>query len=113
MHQVKSEDKLLAGLIYITSFFFPIIAPLVIWIIRKNDSVFVDYHGREYFNLFISYFVYSVIAGILTLILIGWIILSVLGIALIILTIIGAVKAITGETYRFPLIFRLIPSVKM
>ncbi|NJP38957.1 DUF4870 domain-containing protein [Alkalicoccus luteus] len=113
MEQVKSEDKLLAGLIYITSFFFPIIAPIVIWIIRKNDSAFVDYHGREYFNLFISYTIYSIIAGVLTFILIGWLILPVLGLALIVLTIVGAVKAISGEPYRFPLILRLIPSVNI
>ena len=26
------------------------IGPLIIWFIKKDDSAFIDYHGREYFN---------------------------------------------------------------
>ncbi|CAM3889784.1 DUF4870 domain-containing protein [Alkalicoccus chagannorensis] len=111
MH-ASSEDKILAGLIYVLSFFFPILAPLIIWLVKMKTSPFVDFHGREYFNLAISYFVYGLIASILTFILIGWVLIPIIGIALIVLTIIGAVKGFSGETYRFPLIFRLIPDRK-
>jgi hypothetical protein len=105
---IKSEERLLAAGIYVLNLFFPVLAPLIIWLIKKDESSFIDYHGREYFNFVISYFIYSVIAGILSIIIIGIFILWVLGIAYLIFSIIAAVKAYEGNEYKFPLIFRLI-----
>lgn len=105
---VSQEDKIIAALIYIISFFTAFIGPLIIWLLKKNSSSFVDFHGREYLNLFISYTVYTIIATILVIIFVGGILLAVIGVALTVLTIIGAVKAFLGEKYRFPLIFRLL-----
>ncbi|WP_179301842.1 DUF4870 domain-containing protein [Neobacillus jeddahensis] len=105
---VKSDEKVMAAGIYILSLFFPILAPLIIWLIKKDESSFINYHGKEYFNFFISYFIYTVVAGILSIILIGIFILWVLGIAALIFTIIAAVKAFEGNEYHIPFIFRLI-----
>ena len=57
----NSADKLWAMAIYLSSFFFVLIGPLVIWLIKKNDSDFIDYHGKEYFNFLISYTIYFLI----------------------------------------------------
>lgn len=105
---VKNEEKTLAALLYVISFFAPIIGPLVIWLIKKDESSFIDYHGKEYFNFLISYTVYFIVSGILCIILIGFIGLAVLGIAVFAFTIVAAVKAYEGNEYQFPLIFRLI-----
>ncbi|MGG3470105.1 DUF4870 domain-containing protein [Neobacillus pocheonensis] len=105
---VKSEERLLAAGIYVLSIFFPVLAPLIIWLIKKDDSSFIDYHGKEYFNFAISYAVYSVISGILVIVVIGIFLLWALGIAAFIFTIIAAVKAYEGNQYQFPLIFRLL-----
>jgi len=105
---MSNDEKLFAALIYVLSIFTPIIGPLVIWLIKKDQSAFVDYHGRQYFNFAISYAVYGVIAGILVLVLIGTILLPILGIAAFIFTIIAAIKAYEGEEYRIPFIFRIL-----
>ncbi|MBM7654770.1 DUF4870 domain-containing protein [Neobacillus cucumis] len=105
---IKSEEKLLAAGIYVLSLFFPIIAPLIIWLLKKEESSFINFHGKEYFNFFISYFVYSVVAGILTFVIIGIFLLWALGIAALIFSIIAAIKAYEGQEYHFPWIFRLI-----
>ena len=105
---IKSDERMLAASIYVLSIFFPVIAPLVIWLIKKDESSFIDYHGREYFNLLISYTVYFFVSGILTIILIGFVALAILGVMLLVFTIIAAIKAYEGNEYRFPLIFRLI-----
>ncbi|WML25942.1 DUF4870 domain-containing protein [Neobacillus sp. OS1-33] len=105
---VNNDERLMAAGIYVLSIFFPVIAPLVIWIIKKDESSFIDYHGREYFNFLISYTVYFFVSGILTIILIGFVALAVLGVMLFVFTIIAAIKAYEGNEYRFPLIFRLI-----
>jgi uncharacterized protein len=105
---VKSEERMLAAILYVVSLFFPIIGPLVIWLLKKDESSFINYHGREYFNFFISYTVYSVISGILVFLLVGIFLLWILGIMALVFTIIAAVKAYEGSEYRFPLVFRVI-----
>ncbi|MFL6561279.1 MAG: DUF4870 domain-containing protein [Bacillus sp. (in: firmicutes)] len=105
---VNQDERLFAAGIYVLSIFFPVIAPLVIWLIKKDESSFIDYHGREYFNFLISYTVYLTVAGISMIILIGFVLLPIVGVMLFIFTIIAAIKAYEGNEYRFPLIFRLI-----
>jgi uncharacterized protein len=105
---IKSEERMLAAILYVVSLFFPIIGPLVIWLLKKDESSFINYHGREYFNFFISYTVYSIISGILIFLLVGIFLLWILGIMALVFTIIAAVKAYEGNEYRFPLIFRVI-----
>ncbi len=105
---VKSEERMLAALMYVLSFFAPVLGPLIIWLIKREDSSFIDYHGKEYFNFFISYSVYFFISGLLTIVMIGFVGLFLLGIMLFVFTIIAAIKAYEGNEYQFPLIFRLI-----
>ncbi|WP_226038138.1 DUF4870 domain-containing protein [Aquibacillus saliphilus] len=102
------DERLYAMLIYLLSFPFPILAPLIIWLMKREESEFVDYHGKEYFNFLISYTIYFTVSGILVLLLIGIVLLPVVGIMLFIFTIIAAVKSYGGEEYRIPLIFRFI-----
>lgn len=50
-------------------FLFPFgnfIAPLVLWILNKEKSKFIDEHGKQALNFQISILVYSVIIGIMT-----------------------------------------------
>ena len=103
-----SDDRLFAALIYVLSFFTAFLGPLIIWIIKKDQSSFVDYHGREYFNFLISYTIYGLVAGLLTFVLIGFLLLPIVGIAAFIFTIIAAIKAFEGNEYRFPFILRIL-----
>ena len=102
------NDRIFAAGIYISSFFFPLLGPLIIWLIKKDDSSFVDFHGREYFNFFISYTIYLIISGILIIVLIGFILLPIVGLFATIFTIIGAIKAFDGQIYRIPFVIRFL-----
>lgn len=104
----SNDERLFAAAIYIISFFTVFIGPLVIWLIKKDDSAYVDYHGREYFNFFISYTVYTLISTLLMIVLIGFITIWIVGILYFVFTIIAAIKAYEGTTYKIPLVFRLI-----
>jgi uncharacterized protein len=104
----SKDERLLATAIYVISFFTAFIGPLVIWLIKKDESSFIDYHGREYFNFFISYFIYSVVSGILVIVLIGFLLLPIIGVLGIVFTVMGAVKAYDGVEYRIPFIFRIL-----
>lgn len=85
-----------------------IVAPLVIWLIKKPDSAFLDRVGREVLNFQISFSIYLAVAAALCLVLIGWVLLPITGVIWFILTIIGSVKAGNGEEYRYPLTIRLL-----
>lgn len=105
---MKNDERVLAAALYGISIPFPVLGPLVIWLIKKDESSFIDYHGKEYFNFLISYFIYTVISGILTIVIIGIFLLWVIGIMAIVFTIVAAIKAYEGEKYQIPWIFRLI-----
>lgn len=104
----NNDDRLLACLIYVTSFFTAIIGPLLIWIIKREESELINFHGKQYFNFFISYTIYLVISSILMLILIGFILTPIFAILAFVFTIVGAVKAFNGEQYRIPLAIQFL-----
>ena len=104
----SNEERLLAAAIYAISFFTIFIGPLVIWIVKKNDSNFIDYHGREYFNFLITYSVYGLISGILVVVLVGFLLFPIVGLLAVVFTIVGAIKAYEGKEYRIPFIFRIL-----
>ncbi|MEI3605319.1 DUF4870 domain-containing protein [Pseudogracilibacillus sp. SE30717A] len=103
-----NDERLLAMLIYVTSFFTTIIGPIIIWLVKREESTFIDFHGKEYINFIISYAVYGIVAAITMIILIGFVLAPLVGVAAVVFTIIAAVKAYQGEMYRIPLIFRII-----
>ncbi|MDY5061326.1 DUF4870 domain-containing protein [Staphylococcus simulans] len=105
--QFPTEDaRLFACLIYVLSFFTTIIGPLIIWLTKGSESYFVDKTAKNYFNFVISYTIWTFIALILCLMIIGMIILPVLGILSIVFSVVAAVKAYNGEEYLIPLSIR-------
>ncbi|OKH15232.1 DUF4870 domain-containing protein [[Limnothrix rosea] IAM M-220] len=51
--------------------FLNIIAPAVIWYLKKDESKLIDEHGKESTNFQISMAIYGVVAGIAFMVLIG------------------------------------------
>jgi len=98
----------LAGLIPMTPVFGSIIAPLVIWQIKKDEFEFVDEHGKEALNFQISILIYALAAGLLCFVCIGLILLPVVYLLDLIFLLIAAVKSNNGEHYRYPLCIRFI-----
>ena len=85
-----------------------IIGPLIIWLIKKDQSAWVDQHGKEALNFQISVAIYAIVAGILTLVVIGILLLIAVGIFSLVMIIIASVKANNGEMYYYPLTIRFI-----
>jgi uncharacterized Tic20 family protein len=85
-----------------------VVAPLVIWLIKRADSDEIDATGKEVLNFQISFSIYFAIAGALCWILIGFLILPILLIIWLICTIIAAVRTSNGEAYRYPMTIRFL-----
>ncbi|UXR78029.1 MULTISPECIES: DUF4870 domain-containing protein [unclassified Staphylococcus] len=102
----SDDEKLMAFLIYATSFFTTIIGPLVIWLLKRDDSKFVDTTGKNYLNFILSYTIWGIAGTVLLLILVGFIILPILAILAFVFQIVALIKAYQGEDYLPPLSIR-------
>ena len=85
-----------------------LIAPLIVWQIKKDVHPFVDVHGKEAVNFQISILLYTLICIPFIFICIGVIMLVAVGIFDIVFLLIAAVKANNGEHYRYPICIRFI-----
>ncbi len=85
-----------------------IIAPLVLWRLRRYDSPYIDHHGKEAVNFQISMTIYVAVSAVLILLLVGIPLLFVIGMFGIVMTMIAAAKASNGIEYRYPLAIRLV-----
>ncbi len=85
-----------------------ILGPLIVWLAKRRDSPEIDEHGKESLNFQISMLIYNVIAGVLCLVLIGFVILAILHILNLVLVIVASIQASEGKFYRYPLTIRLI-----
>jgi len=103
--EMLSHLAALAGLVVP---FGNIFGPLIVWLIKKDQSWFVNDQGKEAINFQISVTIYLIIAGLSFLVLIGIVLFPLVALFGIILTIIAALKANDGITYRYPLTIRLL-----
>ncbi len=98
----------LSGLLGYIFPFGNIIGPLVMWLIKKDESPFIDFHGKEALNFQITVILWAILVGILSFFCIGLLLLPFLIIYGIVGMILGAIKANEGEEYLIPFTLRLI-----
>lgn len=92
-----------------------ILAPLILWLIKRGDSPYLDRVGKEVLNFQISFSIYMSVAiavGVVLLIfLVGilfFFVAAAIWVAWIILMIVAAVKTSNGEEYKYPFTIRLL-----
>jgi len=85
-----------------------IIAPLVLWLMKRNESPFIDDHGKEAVNFQISLWLWIFVSGILIFCGIGILLIFALPIFSFVMMIIMAIRANNGEYVRYPITIRFI-----
>ncbi|HEY5653090.1 MAG TPA: DUF4870 domain-containing protein [Pontiella sp.] len=99
-------------LIALSGYIIPIAtigAPLVLWLVKRNEGIFIDDQGKEAVNFQISILIYMFISGILIpLFGLGLLLIIVVGIFDLIAIIMASIKASDGIKYRYPLCIRFI-----
>ena len=84
------------------------LGPLIIWLVKKDQSRFVDDQAKEALNFQLTLLI-GVVIGIATACLIvGIVILIGVGVFSLVMCIIAGVRANSGERYRYPLTIRFI-----
>lgn len=121
------EERTFATLIHLSGLLwllgFPgIVGVLLVWLLKRDQSAFVDLHGKEALNFQISLILYGIVLTglalvgfVLMFILVGFFLFVpavVASVGLVILQVVtavlGAVEANRGGTYRYPLTIRFI-----
>ncbi len=108
--QIDSSHRLLAMLCHAAMFLgAPILIPLIVYLVSRDDDNIVPTHAAEALNFHLSFTLWALLCVPLVFLFgIGALLLTVLGIATFILALIAIVKAANDEVYRYPLTLRLI-----
>jgi len=85
------------------------LGPLIILLVFKDRSAFVVEHAKTTLNFQITMFIAAVIAFFLWFVLVGFLITAAIYIVVIVFSIIAAIAANRGQSYRYPL---TIPFIK-
>jgi uncharacterized protein len=103
------DEKNLGLIMHVLSLIgFSLIGPFIVWLVKKDESAFINAQGRELLNFQLSILIYALVCVPLCFVLIGIPLLILVGLASLVLTIIGLVKATEGKIYRFPLTIRML-----
>ncbi|MHC4910458.1 MAG: DUF4870 domain-containing protein [Planctomycetota bacterium] len=104
----SSDDRNMALLAHVLAIFTGFIGPLIIWLIKKDGSPFVDDHGKEALNFQITVLIASIVSAVLAIVVIGVFLLLAIAICNLVFCILAAVAASNGEFYRYPMTIRLL-----
>lgn len=108
------ESRMWASLAHISAFaglvfpFGSIIAPLLIWLLKREEMPFVEDQGKEALNFNISMTIYMVASVLMILVVVGILMVVVLSFVWAVLVILAAVRSNEGIPYRYPLTIRFI-----
>jgi uncharacterized Tic20 family protein len=107
-----SDDRLwamLAHLLSLSGYFIPfgnVVAPLVVWMVKRDSSKFVDYHGKESLNFQINVLLYILVSIPLVFCVVGIFTMIAAGVYGLVMAIIAGVNAYSGQWYRYPFTLR-------
>ncbi|MBC7697435.1 MAG: DUF4870 domain-containing protein [Bacteroidia bacterium] len=104
----SNDDRNIATVTHLGGTVFSFIPALIVWVLKKDDSEYISNQAKEALNFQITVLIAQFIAGVLALILIGFVFMGIIWLANIVLCIIAAISTSKGETYRYPLTLRLI-----
>ena len=107
---VSADDANLAMLAHLLSIVFGFIAPLIIWMISKDQPQkgFVADQAKEALNFQITVIIALCIAGVLMVIFIGILLVPMILVVNFVLCILAGLKAREGVAYRYPFTLRLL-----
>lgn len=101
----SSDERTMAILSHILTLVAPILAPLIIYLIKKDESKWVADHARESLNFQITM---AIISFVLIITVIGILLLWIVGIVWLVFVILATIAASDNKMYRYPLCIRLI-----
>ena len=106
--ETNKDAKTWGMLAHLLGVFVGFVAPLVIWLVKKEEHPFVDEQGKEALNFQITVGIASIASSLLMMACIGFFLLPAVMVLNLIFGIMATMAANRGEHYRYPLCLRLI-----
>ncbi len=100
-----SDEKTMALLSHVLTCVAGFLAPLIIYLIKKDESAFVTEHAKESLNFQITIFLIIIVLAIT---IIGILLIWAVGIVALIFIIMATIKASEGKLYKYPFNLRLV-----
>lgn len=105
---VAPEERTLGLVAYVLAIFTSWIGPLVLWLVKKDQSKFVAYHCLQALMLMGAVFAVELVSNIvftaLHLLPVAWLVVAVLGLGSLALNIMAAIAASKGDWYEMPVV---------
>ncbi len=99
-----AEEKQMAMFCHLGTLIGGFVVPLIIWMMKKEESHFIDRHGKEALNFSISFMIWYMVIGMVTCG-IGMLVLLPLGLWW---CIAAGMEANKGGFYEYPMTIRFI-----
>ena len=100
-----SDERTMAILCHVLAIFFWIIPPLIIYLVKKDESRWVAEQAKESLNFQITW---SIIIFLLCISIVGLLLVWIVGPIMLILIIVATIRASENKIYRYPMTWRLI-----
>ena len=100
-----NDERTMAILAHILTIAVSVFAPLIIYLIKKDESKFVAQHAKESLNFQLTAILASIVLAITV---IGLFFVWLIWIAVFVFVIIATIKASENKSYRYPLSIRFI-----
>lgn len=104
---IPKDDKTIAILTHLSGVIHLVLMPLIVWILKKDSSPYLNDQAKEALNFHISLFIYHIVAAVLSIFLCG---VPSIGVWIfsVVAVIIAAIAANKGEYFRYPMCLRLV-----
>lgn len=108
-YDVSSEDRTWGILTHAAAFagfgvpFGNVLGPLVIWLVKKEESQFVDENGKQAVNFQITWSILLVLALPTILIGIGVVLVPIIALSWLALVVVAMMRASEDQVYEYPL----------
>ncbi|BDS07919.1 hypothetical protein NT6N_29590 [Oceaniferula spumae] len=119
---VTQDERTMGMLMHLLGLLTGFIGILILWLVKKDQSRFIDFHGREALNFMISMFLYTMsllalalVVGVVTMgigIMLIIPIIMLLSIGQIVCEVMACIAANRGDWHRYPMTIRMIPDAK-
>lgn len=105
---VNANDKNISALTHLGGIFFSFFPALIVWLLKKDDSIFIGEQSREALNFQITIVIAYMLAGVLAWILVGFLLFPIIWLGNLVFFLVAAIKVSKGEYYQYPFALRLI-----
>ena len=102
------DAKTWAMIAHLLAIFFGWLPPLIIWLVKKDESPFVNQQGKEALNFELTLLIGFIVGAVTAVIVIGFLIIIAAWVLNIVFNIIATMEVNKGKPYRYPICIRFI-----